>query len=240
MTTANIYYKLSCFGDYSSITYNKSDVIRVLGEFDNPTFAPSVIQEIAPSGTVSQRMQFSTQNGLFVININSTRIDVTVTSAKKNGFSGHEKSKAKDDLYESMVKILDIINDRVDKPNRLAWNLAYTVFDLTEEEKTKYISKFLKPIDYFKEDPLDDVLIRYSTRKEYALGDQQERINILTTIVNFISAPETVDEIKGFKIDYDINTWQDNKKSRFEPKTIKAFIEKSIEIQNKLNEVMLP
>ena len=46
--------------------------------------------------------------------------------------------------------------------------------------------------------------------------------------------------MNGFKIDYDINTWQGNRRNRFEVESFSEFVERATEIQKALNEEMLP
>ena len=43
-------------------------------------------------------------------------------------------------------------------------------------------------------------------------------------------------EVDGYRIDFDINTWQENRKNRFYNEDIKAFVEKSIAFQKCLEE----
>lgn len=240
MIVANISCKLSCIGNYASLTYNKDDVISILSSIDDPMLSPSIIQEINPTGQVTQRMQFVTNNGLVVFAIHSDRIDITVTSDKKQGFSNHDKVVAKEKIVSLMEKILSIFYDRVDAPNRLAWNPTYVIFETTDEEKRQYRNRFVKEVSFFQEKPLDEFLVRYATRKEYSINDKDELFNVLTTISSVISDPGSEKDITGYKVEYDINTWQGNKKCRFDYNDIKTFVQKSIDVQIALDKEFLP
>ena len=111
---------------------------------------------------------------------------------------------------------------------------------MSEDEKQKYKSKFIKEIEFFKESPLDEVLVRYASRKEYSINERSELINVLTTVSSVVNNTGTDNETTGYRIEYDINTWQGNKKSRFENVEIKAFISQAIEIQKALDMEFIP
>lgn len=240
MAVSNIVYKLSSFADYNDLDYNKEDVIKILNSFDDPTFAPSVVSEIRADGSVKQRMQFTAQNGLFIIAINSGRIDIQRTSNEKSGFPAEKLPEVKKCLMESLTKLYDIFGSRVSIPSRLAWNTSYVYFDITDEKKEAYRNKFLKELDFFKENRLEDTVIRYAGQRVVSISAENERINVLATINSYISDPGTDIEVNGFRIDYDINTWQGNHRNRFEIGSFAEFVDRAIEIQSALNKEVLP
>ena len=240
MSVANIVCKLSSFANYNELDYNKDDVIKVLNTFDDPTIAPGMISEIRTDGVVKQRMQFVAQNGLFFIVINSDRIDIQLTSNEKMGFPWENLGAVKEMLVDSMEKLYSIFSERAPIPYRLAWNTSYVYFEINDEEKNAYRNKFLKELDFFKDNRLDDTVIRYAGQKEASISGRDERLNVLATINSYITDPGTAIEVNGFRIDYDINTWQGNRRNRFEVGSFSEFVDTAIEIQGKLNEEFIP
>lgn len=236
---SNITYRFSAFSDYSMITYNKDDVIRILNDFEGVNLAPAIVQEIMPLGISNQRMQFMAQNGLLLITISSERINIQITSDRKEGFTTDEISDIKDKMVSYMCKLTDIFSDRVDLPYRLAWFTSYVYFDQSEEEKKKYRDKFLREIDYFVNDRLDDMVARYGAQRKVSISNQEELLNVIFTVNRHIQDKGTDMEVDGYKSDFDINTWQGKRISRFEKNTYKEFIEKSIEEQMKLKDEVI-
>lgn len=237
---SNITYKLSCFADYSQLKYNKEDIITILKAYDNVILTPSIITEMLQNGEVSQRMQFSAQGGLLMITILSQRIDIQITSNDKNGFTDEDVSKVHANLLDNMKKILSIFGDRIADPYRLAWFTSYVYFELTDEEKTNFRNKFLNELEFFREGRLDDINVVYGARRNIKIADREERLNVLTTIFGYLTDVGTDEEVNGFRIDYDINTWQGNRKNRFTHKDIEEFISGSLNIQYSLNKEILP
>ena len=103
MSFANIECKFSSFANYNELDYNKDDVIKVLSAFEDPTIAPGIISEIRTDGIVKKRMQFVAQNGLFLIVINSDRIDIQLTSNEKMGFSKESLVDVKETLVPRTI-----------------------------------------------------------------------------------------------------------------------------------------
>ncbi len=237
---SNIVYRLSCFADYSQIKYNNTDVIAVLKAFDKVELTPRAVQEIVPLGGVSSRMQFTGQGESLSINIAGDRIDVQITAKEKRGFNDKEVELVESNLKEYMAKVLSIFGDRIPLPYRLAWFTSFVYFELSSDEKASYRNKFLQEIDFFKENRLDDISVRYGARRDLSINGVAERFNILTTINEYVSMFGIENEIDGFQIDYDINTWQGNRKNRFKLEDIYAFISEARKLQNELNQVIMP
>ena len=240
MVVANIMYKLSSFANYSMLTYNKEDVINILNIFEDSTIAPFLAQEIREDGTVSQRMHFIAQNGLLLIQINSARIDITLNSNSKEGFQENEIPEIQDKLTAAIKNLYTIFSERAPLPHRLAWNTSYVYFEITDSEIKEFRKKFLKELDFFKNTCLNDNVIRYATQREMTINNETEKINTLATINSYITNPRTEDEVNGYKIDYDINTWQGNNLNRFSMLSISQFVDGALLIQKELNKEILP
>ena len=238
---SNIIYRLSCFADYAQLTYNKKDLIRILDEFDEEKIEPTLFPEVHPNGEVSQRMQFTIQSKdkVITIIIASDRIDVQVDSREKNGFNSELRPEIKKDMLLYMQKILELFRDCTALPYRLAWFTSYIYFEVSNEEKVRFRNKFLYELDFFKTNRLDDMIARYAAMREITIKGDKERINVVTTISRFFNNAGSDREVDGFRIDYDINTWQGNRRSRFDDKSIEVFAISALEIQDTLNKDIL-
>ena len=240
MLVANIMYKLLTFANYSMLSYNKEDVNKILNIFDDVTIAPFVVTETRQDGISSQRMHFVSQDGLFVVQINTDRIDISLYSNQKEGFSDEERKDAQRNLITTITNLYDIFLKRASIPHRLAWITSYVYFDINDEEIKLFRQKFLKDLDFFKDTNVNDNIARYAKQDNIQINDNNERINILATINSYVSSNRPEFEVNGFKIDYDINTWQGNGANRFSISSIPQFIDCALIIQTELNKEILP
>ena len=235
---SNVIYKLSTFSDYSSISYNQDDTFTFIKSLSDFNLVPSIYQEILPNGSLSRRLHFLGNNGLLIM-INSGRIDIQLTSDKKEGFDKEAISSIKEIFMKIYNCIFSLWGEIVSNPNRLAWYTSCVYFEITENQKADYRNRFLKEISFFKEDRLDDMIVRYATRKDANIQDLNEKINIITTINRIEENLDSDAPIDGYRIDYDINTWQNNKRNRFSCENIETFMNISTDLQQKLDEEFL-
>lgn len=237
---SNVNYRLTCFADYSLLEYNKADVISILNAFDSVVLTPAVIDEISLSGLKSQRMQFASQDGLLLININSNRIDIQIMSKEKTGFAESEIESIKINLCSYIEKLYTVFAERVPLPNRLAWFTIYVYFETTKDERKAFRNKFLKPLKFFNKDRLDDLFIRYGAKRNVMIGKRDERLNVMTTVKHLQIGTMQEEKFNGYQIEYDINTWQFNIINRFSMDDFSEFCNKAIKIQDELNREVLP
>ena len=194
-----------------------------------------------PNGEVSQRMQFTIQfkDKVTTIIIADDRIDVQVDSRGKNGFNSELRPEIKKNMLLYMQNILELFSDRTALPYRLAWFTSYIYFEVSNEEKVRFRNKFLCELDFFKTNRLDDMIARYAAKRDITIKGNNERINVVTTISRYFNNVAPDKEVDGFQIDYDINTWQGNRRSRFDDKSIEVFAISALEIQDTLNKDIL-
>lgn len=238
---SNVSYVFSIFSDYSNLSYNQDDVDRILRKFKEKDidFVPLVFnEELQPSNTV-KRMHFYCEKKLFLLALNYDRISFSFASAKKQGFSSEEITSLKKLLLDSIKLILSLIDDRTSLPNRLSWCTSYINCELNENEKNEFRKKFLRDISFFTKSPLDELVARYGANRNIKINGNEEKLNVIMTVAhNYLNfAKES--PIEGYKIDYDINTWQGNKKGRFDFNNINEFIDKANLIQNELSKEVL-
>lgn len=238
---SNVSYIFSVFSDYSNLSYNQDDVTHILNKFKERgiDFVPLVFNEVLQSSNTVKRMHFYYESKMFLLALNSDRISFSFASDKKQGFSSDEIISMKKLLLESINPILDLIENRTSLPNRLSWCTSYINFDLSDSEKEAFRCRFQASIPFFSVSPLDELVARYGANRNVKIKGQDEKLNVILTVArnyfNFISEKQ----IEGYKIDYDINTWQGNKKSRFDLERIKEFIDNATVIQNELNKEVL-
>ena len=238
---ANIQYRLSCFADYSVLSYNKEDLIAILNQFSDVVLTPSTFKEVLANGLVSQRMQFVSSNGLLSINIGAGRIDVQITSNEKSGFAREQTDDIGAKLFDYLKRLLLRLGDKVSYPNRLAWYTTYVYFDLSETDNVAFRNRFLHELEFFKNNRLDDMIAQYGGRRVIDFSGRTEKINILTTINRYYSQAVVPNvEIEGYQIDYDINTWQGDMRNRFDLNAVNDFICKAIMLQKELDKEVLP
>lgn len=130
--------------------------------------------------------------------------------------------------------VYQLFDEVIPMANRVAWFVSYVLFEIDDDEKQEYINRFLKKPTFYQSNCTDDLLVRFSGRSEYNLAGRKEIINVITTISRLLSSPGAPIEVDGYKIDFDINTWQENRKNRFDCSNIENFISVACEYQNNL------
>lgn len=232
---SSIFIKLSSFGDYSDITYNNEYLMRVLNEFSGTDFLPGVAQEILPDSTISSRIQLRSPSGSDIITILSTRIDIEFASDRKEGFTKKEQSEIKNKGTQYLKWIYDAFKDIIPDANRMAWFVTYMLFEIDETEKIHFRDKYLKTTNFYSSDMTDEFGVRYSGRKSYKDASFSDDFNIITTI-NKWNSSVGLNQVDGYKIEFDINTIKENKKNRFNNSSFELFVNAAIHYQEKLEE----
>lgn len=231
---SNISYKLSAFADYTNISCTSENIMKIISAFKGIDFLPNVISEMLSDGNVSQRIQLRIASGGLSVTILSERIDIELSSGRKEGFSADEKKSLQKELYQMLSTVYQVFDEVIPIANRVAWFVSYVLFEIGDNEKQEYINRFLKKPAFYQANSTDDLLVRFSGREESLIAGRKENINVITTISRLLSDPGAPVEIDGYKIDFDINTWQENRKNRFDCPNIEDFIAVAYGYQNKL------
>ena len=239
MIIANIFCRLAIFGDFESLEYSKENLFKAMNSFIEPV-TPRIVQERYSDGNISQRMQLVLKNGMFVITIASGYIDVQYTTNKRTGFESSDLPTVRKEMKNALKKVYTAFSNQVNKPYRLAWNTTYLCYDMTDDERISYRNQFLHEPEFFKENRSNDTLIRYGCQKTVVINYREEKINAIATVSDSRVNLGSGVAVNGYKIDYDINTWQENMNCRFDTDDLSDFVEKSAEIQKEMNEEMLP
>lgn len=237
---ANISCMLSSFADYTALSYSKDDVIAMLSRSDDESMVPSLLQEIPPNGIPSQRMQFTAQNGTRVMTVGSNRIDITATTNAPDGFVGRSAELAANELVSNLTLAYEVFGDRAPDASRLAWNTSYIRFAADKDDYDAFRDRFLCKIGFFQKGRLDDMIARFGASRDVEICGQNERLNVLVTVNSYVQRPlDGTPSVTGFRIDYDINTWQGNGKNRFMTEHFRSFVQVARAIQAQLDEELL-
>lgn len=231
---SNISYKFSTFADYSNIMYSQDNIRILLDVFGDNDFLPGMVNQIAPDARIPQRLQLSSANQLCSITILNERIDMEIYSDQKSGFPKQNIVEIRQLMAESMQKIYKAFEISIPDAYRLAWNVAYVYFEVSQEEMMQFRSRFLKDSSFYQENATDEFIARFAGRVSKEIGGRPEMHNVLTTIERLFPTPGIGYQVDGYKIGFDINTHQANRKNRFTDIDFKEFITGAYQIQNQL------
>lgn len=212
--------------------------MRIMEVFADKEFIPGVISEVAAGGSSSQRLQLATADRLVSMTIMSERIDIQFVSDKKNGFDSHEAAQLCSLAAEYMGKLYSAFEEVIQDSYRLAWDVNYAFFEITEAERMDFRNRFLKEIPFYRDNSTDEFVAQYVGREERNINEKAEQINVLTTITRWFpgSGAGNVASVDGYKVEFDINTHHECRKNRFSGEAFRQFIEVAVEIQRELEE----
>ena len=233
---SNVMVRLSVFADYSMLVYDRKDVVKIMECFDEYNLAPSQVMEVDLNGISVPRMMFVGLDNYFSIVIFGNRIDITRVSERKQGFDSDEIADIKTLFVKTYDRLYDIFGKRIPIPYRLAWFTNYVYFEINAEQRRAFRDRFLNRIDFFEENRLDDMLAKYGTRRKEKINDQDEQINVLTTLKRW-EANSGIEQIAdGYCMELDINTWQNNRVNRFQSKDVDVFMDIAENYQKNVKE----
>lgn len=230
---SNIIYKFSAFADYSVIKYSQENISQMLAVFADKKLLPGMVMQSAPEG-LSQRIQLINVEHTMTITVLRERIDIEIYSNKREGFSEQEVSMRCEEMANMMQEIYALFEEYVPDAWRLAWNVSYAYFDISQDEKNVFRSKFLKELPFYQGSSTDEFIAQYAGIVSRNVGAQKEDINVLTTITRLYKDAAEGFAVDGYKIDFDINTHQEKRKNRFRGEVMSEFITMAVEIQNTL------
>lgn len=233
---SNISYKFSTFADYSNIMYSQDNIRILMDAFRADDFLPGMVNQIAPDARIPQRLQLSSANQLCRITILNERIDMEIYSDQKSGFAKEKVDEIRQLMVESMQKIYKAFEASIPDAYRLAWNVSYVYFEVSQEEMMQFRSRFLKDPSFYQENATDEFVARFAGRISREIAGRPEMHNVLTTIERLFPTPGIGYQVDGYKIGFDINTHQANRKNRFADTDFKEFMDGAYRIQNHLED----
>ncbi len=215
----------SMFADFTGLGYSMK-FLDPLMKWSGEQFNPVILCEPLSNGQVIQRIGMISSDGSKKIQIMSNRIDVVLFATRKEGFNSSELDINADEALQIFKKIYEIFNDIIPIANRMAYISSYVYHEIEDEEKKIYRNRFLKiPEGYSEATLTDEFSARYCSREEIQIQEYMEKLNMITNIyrldTRMLMFPIQID---GYKIDFDINTSQENKKNRFSVESFGFFL----------------
>lgn len=222
-------YKISAFGDFTSIQPTPDNMLFFIQTFGNTGLVPSLFQEVqlTPGGVAipQQRVALVSSDNLIKISILTNRLDYEVTASSDKKLSVDDRNIINQSISDSFGLIFSHFNKNA---LRLAINAESYVSDLTDAQIVSFLQQYSNPLSLYNNTTLNEWNTRLMVRKVGAINDLPEMFNIITTI-NKAKLYKRVDgtqhESEGFSVLVDINTVAENGSYRFSAAHIIPFIE---------------
>lgn len=237
---SNISYKFSAIADFSSIQFNQDTLLKLLQGFAGENWVPNMMQMPTPNGYVTGGgiQLFSEQNNRNIA-LMPNRFDIQWSAEQKQGFSKEEQKTAFKEMPEQLKKVYAIFGDAIPEAMRLAWDVIYAYFEIDEETRKRFRDRFVKDTPFYTEHAVDEFATNYVARTEVDIAGIKEPMNVVTNINRWFPEAGMGFRVDGYRIEFDINTNQWNKKTRFSPAMFDEFVAKSVEIQRLLEKEVL-
>lgn len=229
---SHILTRLSSFADYQMLGYSNENIRLIMDSFHDVEVVPSMVPEYVHYGNPLPRIQLASLRIPFFITILTQRIDISVVAVNKDGFSEDERMQQKQNLPKYLASMLNLFSAKAPLANRLAWFNTYMYFDIDDNKKMEFKNRFLKETDFFSQHATDDFSARFSSREECV--QLHEELNVLMSVnrISTYNPPNIL--VDGYKIDFDINTLQENQRNRFQGKDCGSFVDAASAYQDTL------
>lgn len=237
---SNISYRLSTFGDYTQIKYTYPNIQKAMQNLGSESgFMPGeMVQQVPGNVFPEKRIVLTNQSNQDQIVIARERIDVLSTSDKKEGFNSAESEEVYSRQVECMGAVLSSFKDTITAASRLALFITYIYFDIDDKTKREFRERFIKNDFLYEAEYTNDFSFSANARTKTEIVEKPEILNVITNIDNYLVALPDGHSISGYKIDFDINTHQDNRESRFDIAAVRDFYNISekinVEMKNKV------
>lgn len=233
---ANISYKVSAFVDFTNLEAEPKTVIDILQEFNNYSMMPAVADAFEFGNMPVPKLAFAMERNQKKIMIFNDRIDFLSVANTEGGFTEEE-------VGQMTAEAADIMGRLFQKYERKAYRLAiykeYMLFKLAKEKSSTFAKEKFGYIPYYRDSDIVECSSRVVARENIEVqAGKQELCNMITMIsrVDF-ERMEGFQKIMldGFKLDFDLNTFQGNITPRFEGDAIISFCQK----MNEKSEVLV-
>ena len=232
---SNIRYRLTLFADYSNIYYSLNNTSKLIESFSDEQLFSSVLSETDNMGNRRNGIVLFNNERTFTVSIMSGRIDVVITSEEKEGFEESKLDLVRNKLTYAVKNIYDSFQDYIQDAYRMAWYTEYVYFEIDEKMIIDYKNRFIKQVRCIEGIDTSEIEIQYAAVASTDVIDFKERYNQIIRIERVF--PQTISSsfyVDGYRISFDINTHQDNKKNRINIENIKEYIDAAIGFQMKL------
>ena len=229
-------YQASVFGHFEDIAPVQNTISKTLDLLGPKGFLPSTFQEITPRGQAI-RLRFATADNEWAINIGSERIEVAKNPLPPNGENmgtAEEFSKEVSALMNSLLQAF------AKKGNRLSLITKGFLHEMSASKMVEIFKALFIPFGPYQENLPYEWNSRFVMKNDINL-EQQETINVITMINRVsgrlftgLATDINVLGIDRIKVDFDINTFQENKEPRFGIDSLDPFFASANAIRNKI------
>jgi len=224
----NISYKVSAFADFSMLEPAPATVIDLLQDFTDYNLMPAVTDNLQIGSMTMPNFVFALEQNYKKIAIFNNRIDFLCIAKESEGFNNENIHQMTNQASDIIGRVLSKCGD---KSHRLGIYKEFILYKLNSEKNKLFTKEKFGFIPYYKDSEIIECGLRTVARECIKIQDNMEELcNIITTL-NRISGLEDPQQtaIDGYKIDFDLNTYQGNTTARFEKESLISFC-------NKLNE----
>jgi hypothetical protein len=235
--------KASIFGNFENIKPAPETIMALVREFAKFELIPSTFTETNNGGPVlyvtnisppvtKNRLRLSSENDGMDIFIFSNRVDIGFNSKDFVGFSNEQIHN----LKTKTETIFDRLLAKYTKAaSRLALNTSTLFIDIQDEQRSKFLRKFIPDESYFS-NPLEWAA-HLMKKESIKINKNQDTLNVIVNIAT-TTGQESKDnkprDFTGFSIDFDINTIAENTAPRFTLPEIKDFLSQTVDLKKKL------
>ena len=225
-------YKISAFGNFSSISATAESLLYYLEAFKKYGLVPSIYQELSmQNGAIQpfpvQRIALVSADNKEKITIGLNRIDYEIIASDDIKISCDKMEEYNSRIIDSFELILKAANLSA---SRLALNAEALVINLSQQELDLFLAKYTNPISLFEPQSMTEWSTRLVSRKSDFINGSSEDFNVIAIIQKTSLQKQVNGQVElsnGFSISIDINTIAENTLARFEAVQVEEFIKVS-------------
>ncbi|MBD3267529.1 hypothetical protein GF373_12750 [bacterium] len=236
MIIETMHYQFGFFAPGSNVEPEPEIISELIDVFRERKFIPSTMQTVfwdVNGVKPKSELLLMTNNSEWNMAFEPHRVLLT-----KKKIPGKDIENAKHfreetiDIYKNLFKVLPLVG------TRLSFVSKGLLPEMPIDKLQQVHSKLFYPPKFFSDNPPHSWTTRNLTRYKIEILDNTETINVITDI-NRIQGEFTDENVsKPFdriEIGFDINTYQLNKKQRFNLKEIELFLDKVIPISQQIS-----